>query len=329
MSTITPISDLSYRGYDGPLASPRMRWWVIARSAIQENLKKRWLWVTMVMSGSYYLLMMAVVFFVEQASQAASGPMGDAPARGIQDFLGRIVWKDQFIHGFSTGQLWYLFMLLMIGAGAIANDNRTNALLVYLSKPCDKRDYLLGKWVGVYLTILIMMSIPAAFFFLYGAMTYGNYGFLSADPWMGPKILAFLAISGAFHASLILGVSSLFKQGRIAGATYAAVYFLTNFFTQLMVITWVQTSRASMGGEFPEQVRNLVGLLYYASIDGLHIGLAKAVMGTDGSAYLGIQSPIPQVPAPALWIPLVAGSVLSALALAVAWTRIRAVEVVQ
>ena len=50
-------------------------------------------------------------------------------------------------------QLFLLFIALLAGAGSIANDNRANALLVYLSKPCRKVDYLFGKWAGLAMLI--------------------------------------------------------------------------------------------------------------------------------------------------------------------------------
>jgi len=46
-----------------------------------------------------------------------------------------------------------LCIALVVGAGAIAADNRSNALMVYLSKPITKGDYLLGKWMGIFLAI--------------------------------------------------------------------------------------------------------------------------------------------------------------------------------
>ena len=47
----------------------------------------------------------------------------------FKTFLSRIVWQDQFLHGFSYGAD-HLIIALMLGSGAIANDNRANALLV-------------------------------------------------------------------------------------------------------------------------------------------------------------------------------------------------------
>ncbi|MBV6491619.1 MAG: ABC transporter permease subunit [Fimbriimonadaceae bacterium] len=317
----SPIADLSYRDYTGPLSSPVGRWWVIARVSFQQNLKKKSLWWLTVMSGGYYFVFQAVVFFMEQF--ALSSSRGEETLR---EFLSRIVWIDQFVHGISTGQLWFFMIVLLVGAGSISNDFRANALLVYLSKPCDKRDYLLGKWFGMFLTLILAMGLPSVFFYVYGALTYGDYGFFS-DKWLLPKLLSFLVLSSAFHASMMIGISSMFKQGRVAGAVYAALYFLTNFFTQMMVFTWV----ASQGhrGRGAADIVPLVKKLYYASVDGQHIGLAKAVLGTDGTPYFGFPSPIQTVPAPPLWWSLAVITPLSLLMLWVAWTRIRAVEVVK
>jgi len=324
------IADLSYRGYDGPLLPPTHRWWVIASMGVRQAFRKRAYWVVTALSAWYYLVMMAVLFFFERAAQSAPGARGEA---GFEAFIGRIVWKDQFLHGFGFAQLLYLIAALMLGAGAIANDNRSKALLVILSKPCDKRDYLAGKWMGVFLPLLTMMLIPPLVFFVYGALSYRDYGFLD-NPWFFPKFLIVLVLGAAVHTSLVIGISSLFDQGRLAGASYAGIYFLTNFFTQLMVFAWLASQGFRRGGGLrggagQSPFAEYVDRLYYVSIDGLLIGLCKAILGTDGSPQFGMPSPIRPVPAPPLLATLLVALVLCAAGVAVAWSRIRAVEVVR
>lgn len=322
-----PIADLSYRNYDGPLESPTHRWWVIAKQVMRIAFKKKSLWVLTFLSATYYLMMMAITFFTEQTAKSvapAVGPAGMAQPDPLTQFMKNIVWKDQFLHGVSYGQLWFFLMALLIGIGTIANDNRANALLVYLSKPCEKKDYILGKWMGVFLTMLVTMSIPSAFFFLYGALSYRNWGFLSADPWLGPKLIVLLPLLSAFYASLTIGISSLFNQGRLAGAAFAAIFFLTNFFTKAMQIAWFITSN---DGRTPPK---MLEYLFYGSIDGLEIGLAKSILNTAGSAPFGVLvRGVREVPAPPIWFALGVMALLSALFLLIAWNRVRAVEVVR
>ncbi len=329
----SPLADLSYRNYDGPLDSPTMRWWVIARMTFWMALRKKLMWLLLVMSGGYYLALMTILFFVEQFASSQSVPAG-APDPFTQ-FLSQIIWKDQFVHGISTGQMWFVMIGMLAGAGTIANDNRANALLVYLSKPCDKRDYLMGKWFGIFMILAMCMTIPSAFFYAYGVMSYRDYGFLS-DIWVPVKMAVYIVLSAGFYSSLIVGVSSLFKQGRLAGATLAGIYFLTNFFTQIMAFSWAMSIFQQVGRRGAPvanpttlaQGPRIVGDLYYASVDGINIGLGKAILGTDGTPYFGMRSPIPSVFAPNLWLMLLIVAGLSALFLSVAWSRIRAVEVV-
>lgn len=315
-STPSPIADLTYRNYDGTLESPRYRWWVIARMSIKQAFKKKSFWVFTTFSGAYYFVMMIVLFFVEQLSATS-------PARGgvdpMQTFYDRIVWKDQFMHGISLGQIWFLVLALLLGAGAIANDNRANALLVYLSKPCEKVDYLFGKWMGIFLPMLLAVALPTMFFYFYGALSFRERGFLTSDPWLILKLVAIIPLPAAFLASVVLAISSLFNQGRLAGAAFAGLYFVSNFFTQMMGVTW----RMSRGSVSP-----IVKNLYYGSIDGVQIGLTKAILGTDGSPPFGIPGRIDSVPSPSLWVFAPVYLVVCLGCLWLAWSRIRAVEVV-
>lgn len=315
-STTAPIADLSYRNYDGPLASPRFRWWVIAKQGMRLALRKKSLYVAMAFSGWYYITMMIVLFFVEQVTE--SNPNGK---QALHSFIDRLVWKDQFLHGFSFSQLLLLLIALLLGAGAIANDNRANALLVYLSKPCSKFDYMFGKWMGIFLPLTAIMMVPTVVFYLYGALSFRSNGFLTDDPYMLPKMLLVIPLSAMVHSSMILGVSSLFNQGRVAGATYAGIYILSNFFTRLMHHTWYIT-----GGQGPAFLKPLT----YFSIDGLQIGIAKAILGTSGTPPFGLVgggNTVP-IPPPSLPAVLLIAFGVTAFSLWLAWRRVRAVEVV-
>ncbi len=311
-----PVADLTYRGYDGPMEPPSHRWRVIARTGILAAFRKKSYWVLTAFAGWYYLVLIVIMFFIEQVALSSGSD------RAAKEFFDRIIWKDQFLHGFSFASLIWLILALILGAGAIANDNRGNALLVYLSKPCTKRDYLFGKWMGIFVPLLIAMIIPTAFFYAYGAMNFRDRGFLSDDPWLLLRIGFFLPVAAAFHASLVTGISSMFSQGRLAGATYAGLFFISNFFTQLMVVA---ANSRGMGGP----MQSFADKAYYFSIDGLLIGLCKVFLDSDGSPYFGIPSRIPSVPKPPALLMFVAILLVGVGLMAVAWKRIRAVEVVK
>ena len=118
----SPIADLSYRHYDGPLNAPVARWWSIAKMTIQVAIKKKAFWGWSIVSSWWYLILLAVFWFMDNVA----GTFG-APAEGGKNpFLSQIIWKDQFVHGFSYSQMILMVVALLVGAGSIANDNRKN-----------------------------------------------------------------------------------------------------------------------------------------------------------------------------------------------------------
>lgn len=327
----SPILDLSYRNYDGPLSAPKYRWWAIAKTMMKIALKKKLMWGFMLISAWYYFAMIFILFLMDQFAAQATQVGGRGNRQNPAElFFANIVWKDQFLHAFSYGQIMYMAVALILGAGAIANDNRANALLVYLSKPVTKRDYLMGKWFGVFVPIWLTMLIPSLVFFLYGLLSFRDKGFLSQDPWLFPQLMMLYPVAAAFHASLIVGCSSFFNQGRVAGAAYGGFYILTNFFTHLMGMTYLFSSGAIRGGKPTETFgTDIAQTLFYASVDGIGIGWMKALISSAGSppfGITGVQGIF--IKAPPIWAPLMCMVVLSGLALFIAWRRVRAVEVI-
>ncbi|RYG88802.1 hypothetical protein EON77_00150 [bacterium] len=332
-TTRAPIADLTYRNYDGPLNPPAARWWAIARLSIRLALKKRSFWWWSLLSAIYYIILM--VFFYIADSFATN-----LTADGKNPLIANIVWRDQFVHGFSIGQISLLVIALIVATGAIANDNRANALLVYLSKPCTKLDYIVGKWVGIFIPISLVGFVPMALFWAYGALSFREYGFLTEDPLMLPKLALVAMCGGALHASLGLAVSSMFNQARVAGATYAGIYFISNFVTKAMQFGHAYYASEGM------RVPTWIDRAFYASIDGVNIAMAKLILGTSGSAVFGgalattaragqnrppsnvANTPRGIIPSPPLEMFLPIFLILVVGGLLLAYRRVRAVEVV-
>ena len=313
-----PIADLTYRTYDGVLFPPAMRWWVIAKMSMRMAIKKKGFWIWACLSGYWYFILSAIFYFADTIGQRTVG--------GKNPILAAIVWKDQFLTSFSMAQMFLLIITLLIGAGSIAGDNKANALLVYLSKPCTKLDYLIGKWFGIFIPIALVTLAPMLLFYSYCLMSYRDYGFVSQDPWLILQILLMAAVPGFFHASLVIGVSSMFNQGRLAGATYAAIYFLSNFGTIIFKGLLAMSERHGDGAN-----SSVLTNLFYCSIDGVNIGMAKVLLNSRGSlpipgAGQGGRNFEVDVPNALFMIFVFIG--VSALAMLVAWRKVRAVEVV-
>jgi len=306
----SPIADLSYRNYDGPMSPPHTRWWPIAKMSMRLAIKSKGFWIWATLSSYAYLIYMVIFYFTDST--------GTASGRSNPYFT-MLKWHDTFVASFTLSQLLLLIVALLIGAGSIANDNRSNALLVYLSRPVSKLDYIFGKWLGIAIPIAAIVFVPMLTYYGYCAMSYAKYGFFSQDHWIIVKIFLIPICAGIVHASLSIGISSMFNQGRIAGATYAAVYFIGYFFTVLVGQLYIGVT-----GIGPNQfLKNL----FYCSPDGLQVGLAKVIAGTNGSeAFTGFTRHI--VPRPDPWFIILLLIVVILFGFGVAWNRIRPVEIV-
>jgi ABC-2 type transport system permease protein len=312
------IGDLSYRGCAGGSAPGKARWGVVARLTWKSSVSKKGFWVAALFSAWYFIVLAAILYFVEQSLVFASGD------DGADRFYAQLVWNDQFLTGFTYAQLMGLVLTLLVGAGSIANDNRSNALLVYLSKPVNKFDYLFGKWLGVFVLLVVGIGLPIVAFYAYCLMNFRERGFLTQDPWLGPKLAVVVLIAAAYRSSLILGVSSLFRSGRAAGGAFAAATFVTGFFSQLMLVVFYSSQQDASRQGFASS-----GVLHYLSIDGLLVGMSKIVLGTDGGGAFGLSRGTQHVPVPPPGLVFGLMAVAMCLGWAVAAWRVRAVEVVK
>lgn len=326
----SPIRDLTYRTYDGPLHARRARWWIIAVARMRYLRAKWWFWLLVVFSLLPYFGVGVMLYVTSTVTRTMpSGPRNllfDAPPD--QRFATVFLMTQGF-------QMFFLFLIaLAAGAGSIALDNRTNALQVYLSKPLTKGDYLMGKWMSVFLTVFLVAAAPALLFYVYCLLNYSSEGFLRNEPWLILRILAACAVPGAVHASLLVGFSAWSKTPLIAGVIYAALYFVTSI---AATAVWGITTRANLQEGAVIRHAHIQGV-----IDGLNQNAYRVTLNqtrvqrrprrreSAGAHELQIEgmNRVSIPPPPVLPIGAIALA-LMAVGVAAARFRIRAVEVVR
>jgi hypothetical protein len=197
-----PIYDQGYRRYEarGPLRS--VRFWPISREALRLILSRR---------AFLGLVMMAWIPFV---------------ARVIQVYVvtrfpeaGRVLPVDGRLFGEFLNQqmIFTLFLTVFGGAGLIANDLRTGAILVYLSRPLDRRDYILGK-LGVLMTLNLSVTLVPGLLLYLIALSLAPAQFAKADlAWIAPAVVLHSVVISLVTSLVALAVSSLSKSARVAG----------------------------------------------------------------------------------------------------------------
>ena len=214
-----PIYDLSYRHWNGPRTPASSRWLPIATTGLVQHLKKRlflfWLFLSWIpaLVGGVLIYLRTMVNIPEAPGAADAG----------------------FFHtGYGLIKVFYLLTAVFVGAGLIANDRRTNALQIYLSKPIRTVDYLLGKGAAVAAAVGLVTLVPGLTLFLFRWGLDKEGGYLASNLMLPFSIVMGSLLIMITISILALTVSSLTKSGRVAGLMLLMLFLFSNGFRVIL-----------------------------------------------------------------------------------------------
>jgi len=280
-----PIYDQGYRRYEarGPLR--RVRFWPISREALRLLFSRRAFLGLMVLACIPLLVRIIQVYVVTQFPEA-----------------GRVLPVDGRLFGeFLNFQMVFTLIISVFGgAGLIANDLRTGAILVYLSRPLDRRDYILGK-LGVLMALNLSVTLLPGLLLYAVALSLAPAQFATLElAWIGPAIVLHSLVISLVTSLVALAVSSLSKSARVAGIGF------------FILMVGLEVARGIVYGVYRQPESLLLSF--------------RASMQAVGNALFGITARGMNLP----WIQPALALVLIALGcLAILRARVRAVEIVR
>ena len=312
------ISDLSYRNYDGPLKTRFVRWWVVAQSGLRQTWGQGWFYILAGLPLFRFLMAGFLMYIQTQLSSQVGSTIPNYTGEPEGQHFALQFWS--VLCG-DTNSMLLLVIALVAGSGCIAADNRANALLVYFSKPIGKLDYLVGKWMSIFLTLLVVTLFPAGLLYVYSFVSYREEGFLTSEPWLGPHLLVACLVPALLHSSLIVGLSAWSKSPRIVTAIYTSLYILGG------IVAYI------IGGILYKSNPAMQNVIQHCSLRGLIIGINQNIMHATVPVFPLFSfrrgSSVDVVEIPKLWPLLTIAGVLVAGSLTAAWMKIRAVEVIK
>jgi len=120
-----PIYEETYRPWHGQLNPNPRSWLIIARTGVRLLWKR-----AMILT----LLLASFTFLVRALQVYAATRLGDYPQ--LADIANELTIDSGIFAGFLEGQGFFVFLILIIaGAGQIANDRRYKALSIYFARP--------------------------------------------------------------------------------------------------------------------------------------------------------------------------------------------------
>jgi ABC-2 type transport system permease protein len=205
-----PIHDQGYRRYGGSRARGRA-WWVMFTTGVRTMLgSRRWI-VLLIVSWIPFVVRAVQFYLAANFSQAA---IVAPSASTFRDFFGQ---QDLFV----------FLMTVTLGASAIAQDRRANALQIYLSKPLTRLEYIVGKLSVLIAFLLFVTWVPAMLLLALQVLFAGNFTFLKANLYLFPAITLFAFIEVLMVSMCMLALSSLSTNSRFVGILYTALIFFS------------------------------------------------------------------------------------------------------
>jgi ABC-2 type transport system permease protein len=238
-----PIHDQGYRHYLGQRAPHGRAWWVIARTHMMSSVRYRWFIVVLVVAWVPFVVR-AVQIYVASTNAQVAQLLATTP--------------DTF-REFLSQQRLFVFLVIIMQSGLIADDRRTNALQLYLSKPLTRVEYILGKLVPPLAFVLGVTLLPALVLLILQIVFAGSLTFLSANLFLIPAVVLFSLIQGLLSAFAIVALSSLSKSRRFVAVMYAGiVFFTTAVYQVLRLITSSRRWAVISPGEMLDVIANAI-----------------------------------------------------------------------
>lgn len=210
-----PIHTQDYRHWEGTL-KPRnyTRWWVIAKAELKLLAKRKIVRLIIAIPPLIYIIVHAVIIYLINQFDYM-----DFPFKVDSAFFQHFLFRIEFISG-----LLVALIAIFSGAGLIANDLRSNALSLYLSKPISWVDYLIGKFAVVGILLACITLAPGMLLFL-EQLLLSDFTFFKENFWIIFSIIGYSIIVTTITSLLMLTFSSLTTNSRYATIGFCAVWF--------------------------------------------------------------------------------------------------------
>jgi ABC-2 type transport system permease protein len=206
-----PIHDQSYRHYAGSKAHGRA-WLVMFRTGFFGMfLNRRWI-VLMIASWIQFIVRSVQFYFAANFSQAAIA------APSVQTFRDFFDYQNIFV----------FLVTVTLGSVSIAEDRRSNALQIYLSKPLTRLEYIVGKLSVLIAFLLFITWLPAMLLLIVQIAFYGSFSFFLSNLHLIPAITLFALVEVTMVSMCILALSSLSTNSRFVGILYTALIFFSD-----------------------------------------------------------------------------------------------------
>ncbi len=226
---------------------------VIAMATFREALRRRWMTVLLV----FGIVMVGLSVFFTSLSPGTEG---------------------QFIRDFGTGFIIIMttLMAIFLGVSLVPPDIERRTIFTILSKPVNRAEFLLGKYLGLCLTLLVNLALLSVIFLIAYTLfelRHRGYAIAMTPIQNGDQGLAFnlVNLSKAMalqYGQLIILASLSMLLSLVVSNMTAIVFCFVVYFGGQMSAYWEHLGehagrRADPNGQMSPMMQNLVKMVYF------------------------------------------------------------------
>ena len=207
-----PIYRERYRRRDGALDLQGRSWAVIAAYGLRALMRRRAFVYLMIVAWIPAVVRGVQMYAVANVPQAAAF-LAVTP-QTFRDFL-------------QQQELFVFFITVYAGSGLIADDIRSNALQLYLSRPITRMQYAAGKFAILGAALAFVTWVPGMVLLLVQVAFAGSAAFVRDNLFLLPAITLLSILQIALATFLMLAISSTSKSRWFVSILYAGLAFFT------------------------------------------------------------------------------------------------------
>jgi ABC-2 type transport system permease protein len=215
------VHDRGFRPYDGPRTPRWRRLLVIPRYAARDVLRSRMLLVALL--GSFVYPAIASVLIYLRHNTTALEILGIDPKQLLQIGPG-------FFHPLLTTQCLISFVLVLaVGPSLVSADLRNNALCLYLARPLQRWEYVLGKFSVLFVLASVVTWVPLLALYVFQASLEGR-SWMAENGFLGPAMLLACLAWIVFLSLYALAVSATVRFKPFARAMMVGIIIALQLF---------------------------------------------------------------------------------------------------
>lgn len=229
------VFDYTYQTWTGARRGPMWRWLAIPKFAFMEFFSRRiFIWLLTVASLQF-VLRLGYVYVLANVDLLKSYGFQNLPLVEVDAF---------FFKSMIDMQLPFCFALTFVmGGGLISRDLSHRAIVLFMSKPVSLWEYIAGKFSVLFGTIMLVTWAQAMPLFVIQVMisppeSAWRTRFWGEYAWIAPAITFYSIVIGVSLSLTMMAASSLTRNARYAGTTFAVYIIGSAIIAGIMSDIW-------------------------------------------------------------------------------------------